>query len=183
VPAPETPPRPSEWRDGWIWVPLKEMTPTGLVKGVLRGAGRRLSLKAIMETIAGLGVDNVNAGSVANIGTRLASLKVIDRSDDGWLLGSPQTAAVLHEDSAWGLPEVFDRQEITAYRRTGIRHLLRANPDGLLIAQIDGMLDDCEWMHAPHNKDQVKLDLKVLGMAGEVQRLRGGKWRFRQEGS
>lgn len=182
LPPPEPPPRPPEWSEGWVWAPLHAMTPTGLVLGVLRGSPNPMTAREVVRAIADMGVEGINAGSIANIGTRLSASGVISRAAGAWSLAKRDEAPVLHEGYAWGPPSVFDKQEIAAYRRIGICHVLKAYPDGLQIVQITKMLEPCEWLRAPCSKDLVKMDLKILSAQGIARRAgRWKKWRLVDE--
>lgn len=179
IPPPPHPPRPEQWQGDWIWVPVTEVNPTALVRGVLRGATDGLTPKEIGERIAAMGVE-FNKGSVANIGTRLASEGEIERESGQWRATEPAKCPVLLDGYAWGPRDVFERQEVAAYRRLCLLHLLNVHPGGMQAAQIVNTFAQCDWLlDTPMNKDLVKEDLIALQADGRVKRVGGGsnKWR------
>lgn len=178
VPPIEAPARPPEFQTDWIWVPIQYMTPTSLVGGVLRGAGGQpKSPGEIVEAIEELGV-SANRGSIANIGTRLATSGEIAREGGSWTAITPEKFPVLCQRNAWGPPSVFDKVEVAAHRRLCILHVLRVHHDGLQVLQITRTLEKCDWMRAPLDKDLVKTDLQVLQSEQRAKRIgHSGKWR------
>lgn len=178
VPPPDPPPRPTEWQERWIWVPVSDVNTSGLVRGVLRGAKNPMTPKQIMEAVRGLGKSDVNAGSVANIGTRLSEAGEIMRDDGMWSMIDRARAPVLHEGYAWGPPSAFEKQEVAAYRRMCIIHVLRAQPDGLQPIQLTRTLQHCDWLQAPCSNDLVKFDIQELQESQKIRRVGNtGKWR------
>jgi hypothetical protein len=178
VPPPELPPRPTDWQADWIWVPTSQMTPTNVVRGILRASVVPMRPREILERLSAHAVA-CNPGSLANIGTRLDKDETISRNDGAWSLLKRDRCAVLHEGNAWGEPLVFDAHELAAHRRLGILHVLKVHADGLQVVQLTRALESCDWLRAPVSKDLVKMDLLELQKAQKARRMAGhsGKWR------
>jgi hypothetical protein len=177
VPPPETPPRPAEWQEGWIWVPAREATVATLVRAILRRENMRMTPKAIAEAVDKI-KDEVSHGTIANIGTRLTKAEQIERADGAWKLINPHTAPVLHDGYVWGDMASMDDEDIAKHRRILMVHVLRAQPDGLQIIQLTRAMETCEWVRTPLSKDLVKTDLHTLAETGKVKRVgNAGKWR------
>ena len=111
--------------------------------------------------------------------TETGNVPIISRDGShGWRLLDPTSAAVLHEGHLWGLPSLFEKQEIAAHRRDSLLHLLRTCEDGLQIVQATKMLRACEWMKAPATKDLLKVDTQLLQEQGLIRRVSNSKkWR------
>lgn len=181
IPAPQPPARPAEWQSGWIWVPVGEATDATLVRGILRAADHPLTAKQIVAKYEELSLVAI-PGTIANIGTRLATSKPpeIEREGGSWGLLSATKCPILHERYLWGPIEVFEKYDTAAHRRLLIIHVLNAHSDGLQIIQLTRALEGCAWFdkRIPMTKDLIKDDLHVLQESNKVRRLAGysGKW-------
>lgn len=171
ITPPLDPQRP-EWAEPtWIWVPMDAMAPMGMVLALLQKSGGPLTQRALIDEMTRLGFE-VNGGSVANIGTKLDSQNKITRTEDGWALRGAQATPLLDgREHAWGPAEVFTRQEVAAHRRLLVLHILRAHPSGLLQSQILSIMEGCEWVHAPFNKDLIKGDIEAMADERRVRRV------------
>lgn len=181
IPPPPKPPAPGEAGPTWIWVEAKEMTTQGVVLGVLRAAnGAALTPGEIVERMQDFKPDQeINAGSVANVGTRLQEARKIHRTDGAWTLTDPSAAPVLYLAHGWGPPEVFQNYEHAAYRRMAVHHVLSLHKAGLQPMQLLSQMEECTWLALPINKDLVKMDLETLAKEGRAEKSAGtgGKWR------
>jgi hypothetical protein len=170
IPAPELSDRPKGAAPDWIAIPTKDATVTTVALAILRAAGEPIRSRDVTERVMNL-LPNSTSGSVANAGTRLVAEGLVDRSDDGWLLLKPERAAVLQDGRLWGPQGIFVKQEVAAHRREAILHVLKHFPKGLQIVQTVEELKNCLWLHAPTNKDLVKMDMKALLDVQKVRRV------------
>jgi hypothetical protein len=170
IPAPAWPKPPKEAAVDWIAIALAEATVTTVALAILRAKGEPVRSRDLSEGVMNA-LPNSTSGSVANAGTRLVADGTIERTDDGWKLLDPERAAVLQGELLWGPTGVFVKQEIAAHRREAILHVLRHFPKGLQIVQIVEQLKNCAWLHAPANKDLVKVDMQVLFAGQKVRRI------------
>jgi hypothetical protein len=172
---PPTHPRPPIAGDDWVWVELDAVMPTTAVAGVLRDQVQPQRARDVIAAVVRL-LPRVSSGSVANLFSRLEG-SVLRREDGGWLLINRDVAPVLYEGRFWGPASAFQKQELAAYRRDVIVHLLRQFETGLQTVQIVDQLKRLPWLRAPYNKDLVKEDMKALADDGKV-RPRGNtrKW-------
>jgi len=178
---PAIPERPAEATGDWVWIPLRDMLPTGLVLGLLRSDPAGLTQKDILARLAQMPGVNVNPGSIANIGTRLANEGVITRERGVWEIVDPDRAPIILGENAWAPKDLFEQQELAGHRRNCIIHVLQAQPDGLQIMQIVKLLEGRDWQRAPLSKDLVKTDLRQLDKEGRAKRVgNSGKWRSTQ---
>jgi hypothetical protein len=143
---------------------------------VLRGVAGPVRAKEVVGRVKEL-LPDVSSGSIANIGTRLDKTNVILRDDRGWELLSPEDAGVIFNSHLWAPASVLSSQELAAYRREAILHLLSLNKTGLQATQVEEQLQHCTWLQAPVSKDLVKVDLEVLASDKKIRR-RGNtrKW-------
>jgi hypothetical protein len=88
-----------------------------------------------------------------------------------------EKAGLVRDGRLWAPPGVFAKPEMAAHRREAILHVLKHFPTGLQTVQIVEQLRNCSWLHAPVNKDLLKLDMESLLEAKKVRR-RGNtkKW-------
>lgn len=168
IPPPDVS-RPPGVADGWIYVPKAALTPQTVVLGLLREVGVPLPVKQVVTAVRATGCE-ANDGSIANIGTRLASQGVITRSDSGWSLVDKEKAPILNGKYAWGTADMFMKQEVAARRRDAILHMLKLFPAGLMSLQIVEQLEGCAWLKTPLSKDLVKMDMEDLKRDGLVRR-------------
>jgi hypothetical protein len=174
IAAPEKPPMPPEAEPDWIWINQTDATATSVVLAVLRGAKGPLRAKDVAERVTAI-LPGASYGTVANVGSRLNE-KQIRRTEDGWLLLTPESAGVIYQSKFWGSPAVFDKFELAAHRRDAILHILRFFRTGLQTVQILGELQKCNsWVRAPINKDLLKEDMEVLQEKGKVRRRGNSK--------
>jgi hypothetical protein len=179
ISAPEPPPRPEEARRGAIWVRVEELTVQTFTLALLRTVGRAMSPKELALSMVTTDPhrSGLNVGTIANVGTRLGET-VIKREEGRWVLFDREKAPILHEGYAWGDPDLFQATEQAWYRRTLVRHVLKAMPSGLLPKQILDLLEEAPWRGVPVNADLIKLDLKALADKDEIVRVMGSsKWK------
>jgi hypothetical protein len=178
VPPPPMPPKPADYRDGWIWIPASSATPTTLVRAAMKGYGQPMNPRVVTSEVERLGGKSVVSGTIANIGTRLEAAGQISRVDGLWSLTDKSFPQVVHDGYAWGPVESFDKSEVAAHRRILIIHVLGSHSDGQQIVQLTRALQTCDWVRAPLSKDLVKMDLKQLQAEGKVRKGGGhsGKW-------
>lgn len=178
IPVPEK--RPPDAQTDWIWVPVKDISPTTLLLGVLRDQAGFVSSKQAIETMSTY-KKGLNPGSVFNIIARLSG-GVIEKSDDGLRIANPSLAPSIYEGYVWGPESVFGKYELAAHRRLLIRHLLEANQSGLQIMQIVDQLTQSGLCRAPVSKDLVKVDMVAMQKEGTV-RHRGNskKWELTEQ--
>jgi hypothetical protein len=165
--------RPQEATDEWIWIPLKDLSPTGLLLAVLRSHTGYMPSKAAVEAISAIR-KGLNPGSIFNIAARLSGT-LIERSSDGWMLKPGAISPVLCGEYAWGPEGAFGKYELAAHRRLLIRHLLIANDAGLQIVQIMSQLINSGLCHAPVTKELVKADLEAMQKEGRARRRGNSK--------
>jgi hypothetical protein len=180
IQPPAPPLLPPEASDSWIWIPVGQLAPLTLVRGVLRRAEQPLPREAVVEAVTKV-KPGVNPGSIANIGTRLSEQGVITRSEAGWQLVNPESAPVLYRDHAWGKSGmVFEPVDLANQRRNCVIHLLTAVSGGLQVIQIVKFLENKPWVHGPVTKDLIKTDMQTLMDEGRATRVGGGtkKWRI-----
>ncbi len=157
VRPPDRPDAPSGTEDDWIWIPAKDVSARMLVLALLNGKNP-IPVRDIINSVKEI-LPTTPDGSVYNIG---AQEKKIQKTDDGWKLIAGAKAPVLHKSFVWGPREVFQKQDLAAFRRFGIRHLLAITPGGLQVVQISKQLQNADWLRTPLSKDLVKLDLFLM---------------------
>jgi hypothetical protein len=171
IPAPEHASVPREATADWISVPIEEGTATTVALAVLRGAnGDPVRARDVSDRVIEL-LPQTTPGTIANSGTRLSNDGTIARTDEGWMLLKMEKAPILHDGMLWGPDSVFAREELAAYRRMAILHILKHYPKGLQVVQIVEQLNACEWVRATANKDMLKLDMQALMDAKKVRRV------------
>lgn len=137
--------------------------------------GKTLAIKDIVNRVKEYHTD-VNKGSIYNIG---AKEKKIQKTDNGWELKEGSEAPILCKGYVWGPKHIFQQQDLAAFRRMAIRHLLDIFPDGLQIMQIFRQLKDVDWLNTPFSKDLIEDDLKLMKSMGKVRTLGNTKkWTF-----
>ena len=170
IPAPDHLNRPAEAGSEWISIRVSDAIVTTVVLAILRAAnGEPVRSRDVTDRVMEL-LPNSTSGSVANAGTRLSTDEVIARSEDGWKLVKPEKAAIMQDGLLWGPIGIFAQQDIAAYRRDAILHVLKHFPKGLQVVQIVEQLRSCQWLHTAANKDILKLDMQVLMVARKVRR-------------
>ena len=182
ISAPESRNPPKEAGADWIAIEPRDAIVTTVTLAVLRATnGDALRSKDVTDRVLEL-LPEATSGGVANAGTRLSAERVIDRGDDGWRLLKPERAAVIHDGRIWGPAAVFSSHEIAAHRREAVVHVLKQFPSGLQMIQIVEQLKNCPWVHAPVNKDMLKLDIQALLEAKKVRRVGNTKkWQLAPE--
>lgn len=180
ITPPQRPAAPLGADETWIYVPVADALPTSLVLAVLAAEKQAMPPSLLIERIQKYR-DDVNKGSIANIGSRLDAEGAICRDDGHWMLSGTRQVPVIAGAHIWGPAGAFQKQELAAHRRVLVEHVLRSCPDGLQIAQLTRTLQEsCPWIRPeiPLNKDQVKADIMDLAERGIVKRVGGsGKWK------
>lgn len=168
--------RPKEADVDWVSIRVEEASPQSVVLAVLREAAGPMRAKEVVEKVQEVQPE-VPSGSVANIGTRLSEGNTILRTQRGWELMSHEDAPVLFDGYLWAPASAFGAQEMAAFRREAILHLLGLTRVGLHATQLEEQLRHTDWLHAPVSKDLVKMDLKALAAEKKIRR-RGNtrKW-------
>jgi len=174
IPPIERRTRPLEAFDNWLSIPVRDATPTSLVKAFLRSNTEPVSPKRMVELVTAH-LSSVPAGTVYNVGARLSTTGKIHRDSSGWTLKDKEKAGIIHDAFLWGPEDIFEKSELAAHRREAIIHLLSLNKSGLQIVQVVENLQGCVWVHAPVNKDLLKADFEELRNAGKVRRVGNSK--------
>jgi len=175
IPAPDRLNRPENAAADWISIQVSDAIVTTVVLAILRAAnGEPVRSRDVTDRVMAL-LPNSTSGSVANAGTRLTAEETIMRSEDGWKLAKPERAAIMQDGVLWGPVGIFAQQDVAAYRRDAVLHVLKHFPKGLQIVQLVEQLNNCAWLHTSANKDILKLDMQVLATDGKVRRIGNSK--------
>ena len=169
VQRPETPRRPKGVDPSWVVIKVEDALPTSVALALLAGADGPIRSRDIIRRVAER-LPDVSEGSIANIGTRLSTEKIIRRREDGWTLRDPDYAGIIDDEFLWAPADKLTRPELAAHRRDSIVHILRHFATGLEPVQIVGELNKCDWVRAPVSKDLLKADIPVLASAGKIRR-------------
>jgi hypothetical protein len=175
--------RPPEAFDNWLSIPIRDATPTSIVKAILRSNAEPVSPKRMVEFVTAY-LPSVPAGTVYNVGARLAKAGKLYRDSSGWTLkdNEKEKTGILYEGFLWGPEDAFEKFELATHRREAITHLLGLNKSGLQIVQVVENLQGCTWVHAPVNKDLLKTDFEELRKAEKVRRVGNSKkWELAPE--
>lgn len=168
--------KPEVYEPGWIWVPLSDSTPTTLALGILR-SNPRLG-KDLCDRVAQIRPET-SAGTVYNLLARLRGSEVEQDDQKWWRRVNPNAPPVMTENYAWGLPKVFSKPELAAHRRLWIRFVLE-DSGGLLASQIQQRIDGF-GLTMPTAKDQIKADLDVMKLEGDIVRVGNSrKWALKK---
>lgn len=175
--------RPRNVADGWVPIPLANAMPPTITLAALRAVGGGpIRAKDLIDKVVEL-LPSASRGSIANAGTKLEEEGLIGRDDEGWRLRDIEMAPLIFEGHVWAPAESLGRQEITAYRRSAVLHLLKIAPSGLQTAQIlEQLRHQCPWLLAPVNKEIIQDDIETLQSERKVRR-RGAsrKWELAPE--
>ncbi|WP_146140689.1 hypothetical protein [Haliangium sp. UPWRP_2] len=180
IPRPKRPrPLPRGVTHEWIYVPINEAHEASLVRAMLSSTVAH-SIAELIMAVSDYGRADVNKGSIANIGSRLNREGVITYTETGWKLREGQNTLEISGDHLWGPLKAFHAQEVAAYRRMSIMHILRSFSGGLQIAQISEALHSyCSWFNTsiPHGQFLIKTDMKTLADKKLVRKIGGShKW-------
>jgi len=171
-----SPSRPSGVPPEAIWLPVRQLTATTMVRAMLREHGTS-SARAIIDLCAASEYE-LGPGTLANIGTRLSDAGEINRDGGKWTLRPDIAVPVVLDRIGWAKPDVFDKNERANFRRLCIAHILKLFPDGLQILQLTRQLEKADWVHAPVSKDLIKTDMQTLMGEGLAKRVgNSGKWK------
>jgi hypothetical protein len=176
IPRPPRPKRSPRGSTEWIYLPIEEAQETSLVLAVL-SINIAVTPSAIVERVQSLR-PQVNKGTIANIGTRLEQEQIIRRDHNGWMLVHGKPTPEIIDNYIWGTPGAFQKQELAAYRRMVILHVLRSYSDGLQVAQLTRTLEThCPWLSEdiPVTKFLVKADIEALADKKLVRMIDGSK--------
>lgn len=173
--------RPREAEADWVSIPLEDASPQSVVLAVLRNEGGPIRAKEVIRRVQDH-LPDVPKGSIANIGTRLDEGNLIARSSTGWELIAPEEAGIILDEYLWAPASILSPQELAAYRREVVLHLLSMTQVGSAATQIEEQLRNCDWLEVDVNKDLVKSDLKHLASTKKIRR-RGNtrKWELMPE--
>lgn len=181
MPSPAT--EPAGFKDGWIWVPAsdKATQPRTQVLAILRHVGAPIQVALLLSQLSAFR-ENVNEGSIANVGTALSKAGIIQRDERGWSLLRMDAAPQFASNYLWGPSEVFTPTELAWFRRATIKHVLRALPDGLQAMQIVNHLKNFDWLQASKGKEIVQDDLDALRKEKAIRRVgQSRKWVLSEE--
>ncbi len=167
----ESPARPSDVPEGWLWIPLKEAAPATLTLMLLRDR-TFAGTKDLIEEVVRL-CPVVNPGSVYNILARFKTL--IRKSDAGLSIIDPSKAPVRSDGAVWWVKDNFSTHELAAHRRIVIQHILKLYPGGLQNMQLLEQLVASDLCRAPISKDLLKIDMEVMCADGKVKRISNSK--------
>jgi hypothetical protein len=170
IPPPPVKSRPPGFKDDWISVQLANATPITVVPAILQDRTAGLRATELLAKVAEV-LPTVPGGSVVNTLSRLKSVGVIDKANGGgWIIKKPEAAAVLYDGMLWGPRSAFQKQEVASHRRDAILYLLGHFSSGLQIVQLVEVLGECDWLHAPVNKDLIKDDMNALLNQRKIRR-------------
>jgi hypothetical protein len=173
IPEPAKKDGPDGANSDWVSIDAASASATAIALAVLRGAGAAVRPKDLFQRVTDV-LPGVPSGTLANIGTRLGG-DVIARGEDGWRLSKPEMAGILYAGRLWAPLSILTKQELAAHRREAIFHVLKHFPTGLQTVQLVEQLQNCEWVHAPVNKDLLKADMEALAQDGKVRRRGNSK--------
>ena len=165
---PEQPPRPPQAEEDWIWIDAREAMVRTVVLAIL-GEGKTIPIKELIHRVKEV-LPKVNTGSIYNIGTNLGG-NLIEKVEQGWKLKSDVKAPVIYKGNIWAPTELLQKQDLAAFRRMAIRHLLALSSDGLQVMQVFRQLESADWLHTSLSKDLVKADLFVMQSEHRVKRF------------
>lgn len=168
--------KPRGCTDEWIYFPVEEAQETSLVLAAL-STYMAITPSEIIKGIQSFR-PHVNIGTIANIGSRLEQEGLIRRDHKGWILIPGTLQPEIAGNHIWGIPGVFQKQELAAYRRTVILHVLRSFSSGLQVAQLTRTLEaHCPWLSddIPVTKFLVKADIEALADKKLVKKIGGTK--------
>jgi hypothetical protein len=155
--------------DDWLWVGVRESTPSTLIPALLRSGPE--NGQVVIDRVQDLN-PQVIRGSIYNTASRLVKDKVITRNGGEWTLGvAPETVPLIQGDVVWGPESFFQVQEKAAHRREAILYILQQYETGLMVVQLVEQLKNCTWMKAPANKDLLKDDVKKLFAEGKIRKV------------
>lgn len=175
LPRPRRSPRRSSAQ--WLYLPIEEAQETSLVLAVLT-TNMPVAPLQVVEMVQAVR-PQVNKGTIANVGSRLAQEEIICRDENGWRLKDEHRSLEIIDDYIWGPPSAFQKQELAAYRRMAILHVLRSISGGLQTSQITQALEKhCPWFDddtIPVTKFLVKADMEALAERKLVKKIGGTK--------
>jgi hypothetical protein len=177
------PNKPPGYVDGWVFVSVHDLLITNLILGILRASSEPMKPAAVHSEAMQYD-EEAKLVTVHNVGKRLEEGGTIVRSEEGWILLDTKRAPILFGDFAWGAPESFAAQELASYRRYILLHVLRNNPNGVMVMQAVKAISAFEDYKLPAIvKDTVMDDLGVLNKEGVVERIPATRmWKLAQKG-
>jgi hypothetical protein len=175
---PEAPEKPRKADDDWIWNEASEASFEALVLAIL-SEGKPLPIKELITRVKQFH-PNLNEGSLYNVVGRLNEENKIQKGHEGWhLKNNSETTPILHKGHIWAPRNLLQKQDLAAFRRMAIRHVLGIRSDGLQVMQIFRELEGADWLDTPLSKDLVKADLSVMKKEGKVKRFGSEKkWKL-----
>jgi hypothetical protein len=167
---PDRPEMPPQAHDDWLWVDVKDASLRTIVLAILN-EGKLLSIKDVINRVKQID-PQANEGSIYNLGSQEEK---IQRTDEGWKLKEGEDAPILYKNYIWAPMDTFQKQDIAAFRRMAVRHLLAISPDGLQIMQVYRQLQDADWLKTPKSKDLIKTDLLIMKADKKVRTMGNSK--------
>src|SRR3989338_960103 len=173
VREPEKPEMPPQAHEDWLWIEVKDASLRTLVLAILN-EGKSLPIKDIIKRVKQID-PNANEGSIYNIGSQEEKMQ---KTDEGWWrLQDGVEAPILFKNHIWAPADLFQKQDLAAFRRMAVRHLLAISSDGLQIMQVYRQLKDADWLRTPKSKDLIKADLLIMKKEKRVKTLgHSKKW-------
>ncbi|MDO8527162.1 MAG: hypothetical protein Q7T03_05680 [Deltaproteobacteria bacterium] len=156
---PEHPSMPSEAKSDWYWIKANEAVLMTVVLAIIKQE-KIISTKDLITKVKKI-LPSQNEGSIYNVGANREG-KDISRAEDGWSLKEGIDAPILYEGYIWAPKRLLQKQDLAAFRRMAVRHLLASSSDGLQIMQVYRQLDSVNWLKTPLSKDLIKADLFAM---------------------
>lgn len=176
---PPRPDAPSEAGSEWRWINEADASPQTLVLAFLN-EGKPLGAKEIIARISKIHKDT-NPGVIYNVLARLQDKK-IRKSGKSWELMPDQAAPSYYKGNIWASGELLSVQELAAFRRMSVRHLMNSYSDGIKMVEIFRILGKVDWLKTPISKDLIKADLEAMEGKFVRQMGRSKKWKLIPEG-
>ena len=159
VRAPDRPESPPQAKDGWLWIDAGDAMVRTVFLAVLN-EGIPLTIKALADRVQTF-LPNANRGSIYNNAAQLKG-RSIQKTGKAWSLIPNIQAPILFNGRIWAPKEILSEQDLAAFRRMAVRHLLGISKDGLQVMQAFRQLEGADWLHAQLSKDLIKADLLVM---------------------
>jgi hypothetical protein len=169
--APERPSAPDRADSDWVWIKPKEASSQTLLLAVLNQFGP-VEPKAIIDKVRQISGQEISQGTVYNVGHRFSGKK-IHKDEGGWSITAGQAAPIIFGSNVWAPPSMLSVQEIAAFRRMAIEHLIRKSLGGLKRIAIVNFLKSADWIKqrkVPVSKDLIKADLVSMETDGRIKK-------------
>ena len=175
-----SPPSPDLIPDSWVFIPVEDAGPTSLVLAILAIRTEPASTTEITAAATRY-LKSGGLGNVSNSLSRLAQRGLVTRINERYSIVDAEKAPIIQGDYVWAHPETFSSQELAAYRRIAVIHVLKHSAEGLQSPQILDALVNAAWFKArPVTKDNIRGDLHSMEQGKAVVRFSDGKWALPQ---